>query len=224
MTTVMTTTTTTHSFWPLGKAFEVQADFTANESYSALSLIKRAWGTLESQGPSAFAEMSRYDGTPAMQLGNQHDNADQRWSSYVGALLQDYVLGITPTSPGFATWRMEPHGADLRWAQGRVPTSRGPLSAWWELHGSTYNPDGYTTVVSAPDGTTGEVDLPVPHEGRLEVDGRKIWPGTAHGDGVTAYYGPQSNRLVVQNLPAGPHLIDWQRGDEGHRWGDQGSQ
>jgi hypothetical protein len=197
------------SLVPWAEAFEVQADFTAGDDAAGIDLIDRAWGTMLRLGPSTFYEASRDDGTPAYELGSQHDTVVHRWASGVGALLQQYVLGIEPTAPGFKSWRVDPHGATLRWAQGRVPTPEGPLSAWWRWVGPSEARRGYTMVVSAPGGTGGEVALPVPDRGVVEVDGQRVWTTHRHGPG--ARWDGASGRIVVSGLGSGGHVITWTR-------------
>jgi hypothetical protein len=43
------------------------------------------------------------------------------------------VLGVQPTSPGFATFSVTPHPSGLTSAQGVVPTPRGPIRVSWSL-------------------------------------------------------------------------------------------
>jgi alpha-L-rhamnosidase len=121
--------------------------------------------------------------------------------------LQQYVLGVEPTTPGFRSWRIEPHGGTLAWAQGRVPTPEGPLSAWWRWTGSAGARRGYTMAASVPSGTTGEVALPVPEHGIVTVDGRRVWKnGTQSAD---ARWDAGDRRIVVHGLGAGDHVITW---------------
>jgi hypothetical protein len=196
-----------YSLVPWGEAFEVQADFTAGQDAAGIDLIERAWGTMLRLGPSTFYEASRYDGTPAYELGSEHDTVVHRWASGVGALLQQYVLGIEPTSPGFKSWRIEPHGGTLTWVQGRVPTPEGPLSAWWRWVGTAGARRGYTMVVSAPSGTLGEVALPVPERGVVVIDGKRARTGGAHSADVR--WDAVDSRLLISDLGAGNHVIKW---------------
>jgi len=192
---------------PWAEAFEVQADFTAGEDAAGIDLIERAWGTMLRLGPSTLYEASRYDGAPAYELGSQHDSVMHRWAAGVGALLQQYVLGVEPVTPGFKSWRIEPHGGTLAWVQGRVPTPEGSLSTWWRWTGTDEARRGYTVAVSSPDGTTGAVDLPVPDHGTVLVDGHVGWRNGKHGTNV--HWDEQSRRMVVSGLGAGNHVIKW---------------
>ena len=196
-----------YSLVPWAEAFEVQADFTSGEDAAGIDLIDRAWGTMLGLGPSTFYEASRHDGTPAYEVGSQHDTVIHRWASGVGALLQQYVLGVEPVTPGFRSWRIEPHGGTLNWAQGRVPTPNGPLSAWWQWKGLVRARRGYTLTVSAPSGTTGSVALPVPDHGRVLVDGHQVWKSGVHTD--DARWDARSSHVVVTGIGTGNHLIRW---------------
>src|SRR5947209_18060613 len=60
------------------------------------------------------------------------------WSTGPNSDLSGYVLGVQPTEPGYAAFRVEPHPADLTWAKGVVPTVRGDVSVNWKRHGSIF--------------------------------------------------------------------------------------
>jgi hypothetical protein len=64
------------------------------------------------------------------------------------------VLGVKPTAPGFATWDVSPHLADLWWARGSVETPHGPLTVDWRT-----TERGVRIVVVAPPATRGRVYL-----------------------------------------------------------------
>ncbi len=196
-----------YSLVPWAEAFEVQADFTAGEDAAGIDLMDRAWETMLRLGPSTLYEASRYDGTPAYELGSEHDSVIHRWASGVGALLQQYVLGIEPISPGFKSWRIEPHGGTLTWVQGRVPTPEGSLSAWWRWVGTAAADRRYTMVVSAPSGTSGDVALPTPERGTVVVDGKRVWGSHAHSADVRWDAG--DGRLLITDLGPGNHVITW---------------
>ena len=64
-----------------------------------------------------------------------------------------YVLGVTPTTPGFATFRIAPQlTRELTFAEGRVPTPHGFIEARWDRR------DGVATLVfTVPEGMRAEV-------------------------------------------------------------------
>jgi len=62
------------------------------------------------------------------------------------------ILGVEPTTPGFAYFRIQPHPCGLTWAKGRVPTPHGPISVSWKKDGEAVNLD-----FTVPTGTEAEV-------------------------------------------------------------------
>ena len=50
------------------------------------------------------------------------------WTAYPGYLFQKYILGIQPTSGGFATFDVRPETGGLTFAEGAVPTVKGLIT------------------------------------------------------------------------------------------------
>ena len=50
------------------------------------------------------------------------------WSAGPAAWLHEAVLGVRPALPGFAAVDFLPSLGDLRWAEGTVPSPRGPIT------------------------------------------------------------------------------------------------
>ena len=83
-----------------------------------------------------------------------------------------YLLGVEPTAPGYATFRVRPQATrEVRWAKGIVPTPHGPISAAWDLTGTTFR-----LALTVPKDTTAEVVLP--QGGSVTVNGK---PGSCGG-------------------------------------------
>jgi hypothetical protein len=59
------------------------------------------------------------------------------------------VLGVNPTSPGFATFTVSPHPDAIETAEGDVPTPHGPIHVSWRQ-----TDDDLILQVDAPPGTT----------------------------------------------------------------------
>ena len=122
------------------------ARYAAGADASALELIKREWGFMAQRGPGTMWE------TIANETGAQVDSSpslDHGWSSGAAPALTNYVLGVQPTSPGFATFTVTPHPSGLTSASGVVPTPRGPIRVSWSTtsgealapgHGAERNP------------------------------------------------------------------------------------
>ncbi|MBA2393198.1 MAG: hypothetical protein H0V70_10695 [Ktedonobacteraceae bacterium] len=41
------------------------------------------------------------------------------------------MLGISPVSPGYQAWLVQPHPGSVAWSEGQVPTKYGILSTRW---------------------------------------------------------------------------------------------
>jgi hypothetical protein len=63
-------------------------------------------------------------------------------------VLSQYVLGVAPASPGFATFTVKVHANDLWWANGDVPTPHGSIHVGWQRFGAAV-----LVRVTAPPGT-----------------------------------------------------------------------
>jgi alpha-L-rhamnosidase len=100
--------------------------------------------------------------------------ANHAWTSYPGYLFQKYICGIQPTSGGFATFEVRPETGGLAFAEGTVPTVKGPISTRWEK-----NADGqFLLSVNVPSNTRATVYLPRLSNGDFIVteSGKVLWP------------------------------------------------
>ena len=124
---------------PLPSGFEAQARFSGTddargvETLAGLDLVRRFWGYQLSQDPhSTLWEHAKTDGTP--NLG-AFSSLAHGWAAGPTESLTTDVLGVNPTSAGFARFDVAPHPGDLRWAQGEVPTPHGTIEAAWTRSG-----------------------------------------------------------------------------------------
>ena len=125
---------------------ELLARFSLGLDDSAFDLLRREWGYMARVGPGTTWEtIGPYGGPPT----DIHPSFDSGWSSGAAAALSQYVLGVTPTSPGFKTFTVQVHANDLVWANGDVPTPYGAIHVSWVRYGKAV-----LTKVSAPPGTT----------------------------------------------------------------------
>jgi hypothetical protein len=133
--------------YPFISYFEVLARYDAGRYGSALDLIRREWGYMLKNGPrSTMWETigpfggAPTDSTPSWAAG---------WSSGAAPALTNYVLGVQPTSPGYATFTVTPHaGFGVSWARGAVVTPHGLLRVSWRFVGGRVR-----VSVGAPAGT-----------------------------------------------------------------------
>jgi hypothetical protein len=110
----------------------------------ALEVTRTAYGKMLDAGATTWWEHS--DGL---------DSLCHAWSCAPNHDLSAYVLGVLPTAPGFAQFRVEPYPGDLSWAKGVVPTPRGNVSVNWKRE-----PSRFELNVSVPMQALVELSVP----------------------------------------------------------------
>jgi hypothetical protein len=118
--------------YPFIGYYELLARFQAGLDDSAFNLIRREWGYMQTYGPTHtdWENIGPYGAGPTdLNFGGSWDAG---WSSGAAAALTQYVLGVVPTSPGYATYAIRPHPGNLTWAKGSVVTPRGVLHVAWK--------------------------------------------------------------------------------------------
>jgi alpha-L-rhamnosidase len=74
----------------------------------------------------------------------------------IAAHFSAYLLGVVPTEPGYARFRVKPQPTrEVRWAKGIVPTPHGAVRCEWALKGGTFELN-----LTVPRGTRADVELP----------------------------------------------------------------
>ncbi|WP_419992665.1 alpha-L-rhamnosidase C-terminal domain-containing protein [Streptomyces boninensis] len=187
---------------PYLMAQEALGRFRYGDDTGALALIRRAWGHMDRTGPGTPWEQIQLDGT-AGGAGTEGGSTGlaHAWSTAVPALSQ-HVLGVRPTADGYRRWSVAPRPADLRWAQGRVPTPHGTLAVNWKR-----TPGSFTLTTRAPAGTTGQVALPLLGRDRtIAMDGRIVWRDGKPQAGIQA---KRSGDTVVFTALTGTHTLAW---------------
>jgi hypothetical protein len=132
----------------------------------ALHFARYYWGGMIREGATTFWE--KYD--PSWPKKHFHRYLDNNgggpgpvqwgylislchgWSSGVTNWLTEYILGVRPTSGGFATVTIVPHLGSLHWVSGKVPTPHGDivLKVKRVFHGESMVltlPPGVTAIV-----------------------------------------------------------------------------
>ncbi len=176
---------------PYVTGFELLARLGANDTGDALELMSSLWGRMIAPGDyqsGAMWEAVSLDGKPG--LGKSTSLA-HGWSAMPAAALSGFVLGIQPVSAGYATWRIQPHPGNLKWAAGRAPTPRGPIDVAW---GHAPSGSSFGMHISTPPETYGEIAVPVfGARAAVFLNGRMVWNGEksndypAHGDSNYIY-------------------------------------
>jgi hypothetical protein len=116
---------------PYMRFYELEALCKINRQAHVLQEIKDYWGGMLRLGATSFWET--YD--PA-QSGAEHYAMYDRpfgkslchaWGAGPIYLLGKYFLGVSPASPGYETYLVEPELGGLEWMEGSVPTPSGNI-------------------------------------------------------------------------------------------------
>lgn len=102
------------------------------------------------------------------------DEVNHAWTSFPGSHFLKYIVGIQPTSGGFATFDVRPAMGGLTFAEGTVPTIKGPITCRWEKGAN----GGYMLSVNVPPNTRATIHLPklVTGKTRITESGSPLWP------------------------------------------------
>jgi hypothetical protein len=104
------------------------------------------------------------------------------WTSYPAYLLLKHIIGIQPTSGGFATFDIRPVTGGLAFAEGAVPTVKGLIAVRWEI-----DPKGrFGLSAEVPANTKASVYVPKPVQGDIVLmeSGTQVWPVMQEGAAV----------------------------------------
>lgn len=186
------------SYSPFNQYFIIQAFALLNKYDDALSSIRDLWGGqikyggttfFEDYRPSWNAVISKNGPVPNNQCG--FTSLCHPWGAGVTKWLSEEVLGIKPTSPGFATFDILPHlGRTLTKVSGKMPTPLGDINANFNVSTGLY-------TFSTPAGTIGQIGIPKVEKNisRIRVNGALAWDGSFHS--VTGLGGASEDSLYV---------------------------
>lgn len=173
-----------------GAQYLLEALFDAGDADTALDLMT-------TNGPRGWLNMLAMGSTLTTEAWNFTDKTNMDWNHAWGAapgnLIAGYVLGLQPLSAGFGQILIQPHlGRTLAWAQGVLPTIRGPVSI-----SASNAPGGFQLRLNIPGNVTATAKLPALGTTNpvALLDG-KIVAGALSNDW-----------LVVSNIGAGQHAI-----------------
>ncbi|HWX22431.1 MAG TPA: family 78 glycoside hydrolase catalytic domain [Candidatus Binatia bacterium] len=134
-------------------------------------------------GGVAFAvgDLARYrpmlEGNKANWESFGGAEANHAWTAYPGYLFQRYICGIQPTSGGFATFDVRPETGGLVFAEGAVPTVKGPITTRWEKADNGQ----FSLSINVPPNTRAAVYIPKLSKGSFTIteSGNLLWPATS---------------------------------------------
>ena len=158
---------------------------------------------LTSRGTPGWANVLARGGTFTWEVWQPSDaNGDSMshgWGSNVLVEIQQWLLGVRPTGPGFETFDVSPPTSGLMHATGTVPTPRGTVTVTWER--------------AAPDGPVTTMDIVVPPNAIATVtlpglDPQSVteaWVPVHQAAGVTV--GPTSAGASVLRVGSGSYAL-----------------
>lgn len=181
--------------------FEIQARFLSGNASTALDQIRRMYGWMSTNDPTVtFWEGI---GTSGSMYEGAYTSASHGWSTGVLPALTNFILGVTPTGPGFLTWSVKPIPGDVTWASGVLDTPNGSLNVSWTVQEVSQ----FSILVGIPPGTSGIVSVPVNNsKSTVLLDGTTVWNGEAV-NGFNATFGDDYVTLPVSGMSANVTVI-----------------
>jgi hypothetical protein len=129
--------------------------FDYGDDKSAIEYIRDYWGSMLQRGATTFWEHFSRAWPDWVQHPSLGTSVCHGWSAGPTFALGAHVLGVRPLEPGFTKVLVEPKPGGLAWAEGRVPTPRGPIEVSWRAEDESFR-----LRVDAPDGTGLRISLP----------------------------------------------------------------
>ena len=156
---------------PYMRFYELETLCMTGHQTEVLSEIKDYWGGMLRCGATTFWE--KYNPT---ESGTQHlamygrpygKSLCHAWGASPLYLLGRYFLGVTPTEPGYAAYRVAPVTGGLDWMEGNVPTPFGKIHVAVNRQSVTVRSDGGrgTLIVGSR-----QVDIPAGSEVCVTID------------------------------------------------------
>lgn len=119
---------------PYMRFYELEALCAMGKQSYVLKEMKDYWGGMLKLGATTFWE--EYNPTKkgaehyAMYGKPYSKSLCHAWGASPIYLLGKYYLGVTPTTPGYATYSVTPQLGGLQWMQGKVPTPNGDIEVY----------------------------------------------------------------------------------------------
>ncbi len=171
------------SFSPFNQYFVIQAMARMGKYDEAISSVRDLWGGMIKNGATTTYEVYRPSWNDVIAPNSAVPNGQSGivslchpWGAGVVKWLNEVVLGIVPTRPGFATYDILPHlGRSLTQVAGESPTPFGNIAASFDLK------SGHCSV-TAPKGTLGRIGIPKGNTSiaSITINGKLAWDGVYH--------------------------------------------
>ena len=198
------------SLTPFNQYFIIQAMARMGKYDDALSTVRDMWGGMIKNGATTTYEVylplwnnliGPNDPVPNSPSGIV--SLCHPWGAGPVKWLNEAVLGIVPTSPGFKTFDILPHpGRTLTRVSGKTPTPFGIISASFDLSTGKCN-------ISAPKGTIGRIGIPKAEKiiTKISVNGHLAWDGTYHSISGIESADQDSEFVYLNSVQAGNYNI-----------------
>ena len=119
---------------PYMRFYELEALCAAGKQDVVTREMRDYWGGMLSRGATSFWEQydpaAKGDAQYAMYGRPFGKSLCHAWGASPIYLLGKYYLGVTPTSPGYATYQVKPELGGLKWMKGTVPFAGGDIQVY----------------------------------------------------------------------------------------------
>ncbi len=119
---------------PYMRFYELEALCAMGEQPYVLKEMKSYWGGMLKLGATSFWEEYNPDkkGTEHLEMYGRPFGKSlcHAWGASPIYLLGKYYLGVSPDSPGYETYTIQPNLGGLDWMEGKVPTASGDIAVY----------------------------------------------------------------------------------------------
>jgi alpha-L-rhamnosidase len=151
------------------------------------------WANVLAQGGTFVWETWQ----PSDALG---DGMSHGWGSTALVEIQQTLLGVRPTGPGYSTFDVIPPSSGLDHASGVVPTPRGPITVAWQRPAT---PGGtFTLDLTVPPNSTARVLLPAASPSSVAGRPRGVSLASVEGSRAVLQVGSGGFHLATTGIPA----------------------
>ncbi len=133
-----------------------------------------ALGLMLAEGDRSWQHMVNSGTTITWEAWDQRYKPNQDWNHAWGAapanLLPRFVLGVTPSRPGWSQITVRPFaGNSLQWCEGVIPTPRGAVRIRWQRQ------DHFELTLDLPAAVTAQVEIPAGNEAEhVLINGQQV--------------------------------------------------
>jgi alpha-L-rhamnosidase len=199
------------SFSPFNQYFLLQAMAKLNKYDEALNSVRDIWGGMLKNGATTSYEvfwptwneiLKPNDPVPNSQSGLT--SLCHPWGAGVVKWLNEEILGIKPTKPGFATYDIMPHpGRNLTHLSGETPTPSGGIRV-------DLNFDKGNGTISSPHGTIGRLGIPKLEKriAKIKINRQLAWDGSYHSVNGISTASENAEFIIFTGIMPGIYDID----------------